>query len=874
VNPERWQTIKHLLATAMELPPAQRPDYLDKSCAGDASLRKELEGLLEEEQQINPQFLDESHLAAVVTSVIPEEIEKNAWINRRIGPYRIVALIGAGGMGEVYRATRDDDQYRKDVALKVVRAGQNSSVVISRFRNERQILATLDHPCIARLLDGGTTDDGMPYFVMELIDGQPITEYCDRQKISITGRLKLFSQVCAAVHHAHQHLVIHRDIKPGNILVTAEGVPKLLDFGIAKILDFDSVSGAPEATLTAFRILTPRYASPEQIKGEAMTTASDVYSLGVVLYELLTGQSPYRLSSRTSQEIAQAACNSQPQKPSLAVGKSKVQDDSTSTSQNSDALSALRSSSPEKLHKRLDGDLDNIVLMALRKEPSRRYASVEQFSADIQRHLEHTPVVARKDTLWYRTSKFVSRHRTGVLASAAAVLALLTGFGIALHEARIARIQRARAERRFNDVRQIANSLMFEAHDSIKDLPGTTPARKVLVSGALKYLDSLSQEATGDVSLQRELAASYDRVGDLLGYNGAANLGDLRGALQSYDKALAIRESAAAANPGDAQINGELLSDYFRLSFVLQDAGDYTTALDHLRKALPLAQKLAAAHADPRSQDTLAGVYWLTGHILAANGNDSEAAENFRQAKQIREPMASAAGGNPILRTHLAADYIGLGKTLPSVGDIPGALESSTKGIQILENLSEVDPANATIREYLGEAYSISSPLLQKEGDLDRALTNSRKALRIFGELASADPTNSLARVNLGLAESGVAKIFIQQNKIDEAMSHLRQAIAVFESIKGESRYEIEGQGDAYSTLAAIYVSFADHDQSARKKTEHLHEARGWYQKSLGALRQGLIITPSDTMMRTKSELIAQELAKCDDALGKLQQSN
>jgi serine/threonine protein kinase len=450
---------------ALELPPTQRPAYLDQSCVTDPSLRIEVERLLADQQQVQRQFLDTSHFAAIAAAVLNED--QDFWAGRRVGPYRIVELIGTGGMGEVYRAVRDDDEYRKEVALKVVRAGQDSGLVIGRFKNERQILATLDHSGIARLLDGGTTEDGMPYFVMELINGQPITEYCDQRRLSITERLRIFLDVCAAVQHAHQHLIIHRDIKPGNILVTAQAAPKLIDFGIA--------------TLTSFRILTPLYARPEQIKGEPMTTASDVYSLGVVLFELLTGQCPYRLTTGTPQDIAQAATESEKQRPSLAVLKSHP-GLSASNPANPEDLSALRETSPEKLRKRLSGDLDNIVLMALRKEPSRRYPSVEQFAADIQRHLQNVPVAARKDTLRYRTSKFVRRHKTGVLAFSSATLAVFIGLGIAVHEARIARFERARAERRFNDVRKMANSLMFDAHDSIKDLLGECTRREGILS--------------------------------------------------------------------------------------------------------------------------------------------------------------------------------------------------------------------------------------------------------------------------------------------------------------------------------------------------------------------------------------------------------
>ena len=390
MTPERWQQVKQVLATALELDPVERVSYLDRSYATDASLRGDIAPLLASEERLKDQFLDGTDLAAAAAAVIsPDE---NFWVGRRVGPYKVVEQIGSGGMGEVYRAFRADDQYRKVVALKFVRAGQYSNDVFARFKNERQILAGLDHPNLAKLLDGGTSEEGMPYFVMELIDGQPITEYCNEHDLSIRERLKLFLQVCAGVHYAHQRLIIHRDIKPGNILVTADGIPKLLDFGIAKIVESGD-AGSPDATLTSFRVLTPRYASPEQIKGEAMTIATDVYSLGVVMYELLTGRSPYELVNGSTQEFVQEVCERELPKPSLAV--LRLQEVLQGNLQNESR--AFREISHEKLSRQLRGDIDNIVLMALRKEPSRRYASANDLQEDIRRHLEDIPVRARND---------------------------------------------------------------------------------------------------------------------------------------------------------------------------------------------------------------------------------------------------------------------------------------------------------------------------------------------------------------------------------------------------------------------------------------------------------------------------------------------
>ena len=402
MTPERWKQIAGLFEQALEVPVDERVAFVARNCGEDAEVRGEVESLLESHAQADG-FIDKRSLFFA-----DESDERDSTVlppGQLIERYRIIREIGRGGMGSVYLAERADAQYEKRVALKLIKRGMDTDSVLRHFRNERQILASFDHPNIARLLDGGTTEEGLPYFVMEYVAGAPIDQYCEEHALSMAERLKLFREVCAAVTYAHRHTVIHRDIKPSNIVVTSGGVPKLLDFGIAKILQPGDEAEAL-VTMTGLRLMTPEYASPEQVRGELVSAATDVYSLGVVLYQLLTGHKPYRLKMRTPGEISRAIIEQEPLRPSAAIARS----DGGAKFQNP---------------KLLRGDLDQIVLMALRKEPERRYQSVEQFAEDIRRHLEARPVVARKDTLAYRSAKLIRRNPTLITAATACLLLAL-----------------------------------------------------------------------------------------------------------------------------------------------------------------------------------------------------------------------------------------------------------------------------------------------------------------------------------------------------------------------------------------------------------------------------------------------------------------
>jgi eukaryotic-like serine/threonine-protein kinase len=423
---QRAQRLAELVKSAVECEPEARPAFLDDECRSDPVMRAEIESLLRE-QEGSSEFLETSALHLAAKSFVREGAFR---AGQTIGDYEIISLIGSGGMGEVYLA--EDRQLHRQVALKLVRRGMDSDDIIRHFKREEHLLASLNHQNIAQLYGGGVSVDGVPFFAMEYVEGARLDHYCDEQKLTIPERLRLFRKICSAVSYAHQHLVIHRDIKPANIRVTPEGEPKLLDFGIAKLIDVDSAQSSGQ-TLTLQGVMTPEYASPEQVAGGSITTASDVYSLGVVLYKLLTGQSPYRTKTNRPDEIARAITEQEPERPSTVVLRVGSESNHESPITNHDSRS-------------LRGDLDNIVLMAMRKEPARRYESAAQFSADIQRHLEELPVVARQDTFTYRASKFIRRHRVAVAAAFLILLSLVGGIIATTWQAQAARHEKAKAE--------------------------------------------------------------------------------------------------------------------------------------------------------------------------------------------------------------------------------------------------------------------------------------------------------------------------------------------------------------------------------------------------------------------------------------------
>lgn len=824
-----------MLHEAMQLAPDERSKLLNSIEPG---LRPEIESLLEAHDKAGASFLTPTtpqSLFGKTVAVIEDA---------RIGNYRIIERIGEGGMGEVFRAVRDDDQYSKEVAIKLVRSEQNSSFVLGRFRNERQILASLDHPNIARLLDGGTTQDGRPFFAMEFIAGEPIDEYCDSHHLSITERLKLFLQVCSAVQFAHQRLVIHRDIKPANILVNSDGTPKLLDFGIAKILDVDSAN-QPDRTLTMFRVMTPEYASPEQVKGEPITTATDVYSLGIVLYELLTGLHPYRGQNSTASEIARATSEIEPEKPSTAVRKTVV-----AIAQKPSANGAPQELSIKRA-KHLRGDLDNIVLMALRKESQRRYGSVDQFSEDIRRHLENLPIAARKDTARYRISKFVIRNKAGVAATTAVALILIVALIVTLQEARIAR-------RRFNDVRALANSLIFDVHDSIKDLPGSTPARKLIVDRALQYLNSLAQESSGDLGLQRELATAYERVALVQGHYIQDNLGDTKGSLESYQKALGIREQI---NAKTADWKDRLaLAQAYRHTAEVQRALGYSQNCEaNIKRATAISEKLNTTYpdnvdilremssdyssentldADRKAQAADEAALRMRPDDLSILGNysadlgrigsrleptDPQAALSYYQKQSEISKNLTQKSNAVRYRRELALSYRAIGSVYTDLQDYPHSLEYTTKYLNIMQEIYRADPQNVTLRQSLAIAYANAALDNANVGNIKIALDYSAKAVEIMRKLVLLAPENKGQRHYFAATVEADGTVLMFAREPKAAFDKFQEARGIYQSL-GSSYGGVFDAASASACREKMAEAAASSGET-EKASDYFHQA-------------------------------------------------
>jgi eukaryotic-like serine/threonine-protein kinase len=754
MTPGQWQKVKRLLDDAIELSPTERAAFLHSLSADEPEVRREVESLLRA-HEAQPDFLEPPDICGAANDASSSDTSA-AWLGRVLGSYRLLELIGEGGMGAIFRAVRADGLHDRPVAVKLIRSGLSKEFFLRRFNEERRILASLDHPNIARLLDGGASPEGMPYVVMEFVDGVPIDEFCTRRQLSIRKRLELFRVVCGAVQYAHQNLIVHRDLKPANILVTSDGQPKLLDFGIAKIRDPRQGSEV-ERSLTLLPIMTPDFASPEQVRGAAITTASDIYSLGVILYVLLTGQRPYGSAQRTPHEIMKAVCETTPLKPSGTV----LHDSTTASPEGASAQRTLTADSARReryrLRRALRGDIDSIVLKALRKDARERYATVEQLSEDIRRHLEGLPVKARRGTAGYRLRKFTARHAASVSVAAVVAGVLIASVIVSVREARVARVEAGRAERRFNDVRELAGSLVFDVHDAIRDLPGSTPARKILIDRALKYLDGLSKESGSDRALMRELAAAYERVGEVEGHFLQSNLGDAARSLDSYQKALVLRVRLASGDPHDSRDRLALASCHRRVANQLWATGNIRGARDEIAAAL------AVAGALPQNLDVLteeSAAYNLQAEIfgnteMGGLADPTAALQSVRREEQVVAAMLKLSPDSAEVQHSYQMSILKLGDMLQADGDLQGALASFRQALDVAQRLQQRSPTAKNARQ-VAVAHNHIAVILDLLGDRAGSLSSSRESLEIYRRLLSADPRNEMMQRGVAMAELNV----------------------------------------------------------------------------------------------------------------------
>ena len=772
---ERWQQVKIVLDGALARRTGERTAYLEANCSGDAELREEVESLLASELEIGD-FIEEPIFDLHLNG------EREPTAGHRLDAYRIDREIGRGGMGSVFLAKKAEGDFEGQFALKIIRRGMDTEEVIQRFRAERRILTRLEHPNIARILDGGTTDDGRPYFVMEHVEGRPIDEYCNGEGLSIPARLELFLDVCSAVHFAHQNLIVHRDLKPANILVTRAGVPKLLDFGIAKILDPDKT----EPALTVLgRPMTPQYASPEQLLGKQVTTVSDVYALGVLLYLLLTERSPYGMPPPEGEDLKRAVCEEDPRRPSETViqapaGKGPQGD-------------------PRLLRRQLSGDLDNIVLKAMQKEPQRRYASAEQLAADIRRHLDGLPVLARRDTVAYRAGKFVRRHQWGVGFAAAALMAIIA-FSITVTQLwRQAVRERDRSETISGFLQEL-----FAIPDPSQSRGEQITAREVLDRGT----ERISRDLRKQPELQADLMDTMGRVYRSLGlYEPARKL---------TEESLAIRREILGE---DHLLVAESLQN---LAVLRREMGDEAAAEPLLREALEIQRKHGATDTAlyAKALNDLAALLEEKGDLETAEKLYSESlALKRRLLGSEHEDVARGLNNLGRLR-HRKKDYQGaeqcyrqsLTMRRKLFGEIHPEIANTLNNLAVLyEDEGDLARAEKAYREVLEMRRNLYGDQHPK---VARSLYNLAALLQLRGDARAAEPLYREALsivehnpggndVERGVYLRGLASVFLEQGKVTEAEPLAREALATLREAKAPS-WRV---ADAESVLGGCLVA-------------------------------------------------------------------
>lgn len=819
---EQHRRLKLLVESALELPESERSAFLHRECGGDESFRQQALELLE-------LYRDEDEAPMEVPSE-PEQI----------GPYHLITELGAGGMGVVYLAQREDG-FSRTVALKIIRRGMDTEFFLSRFQQEREILGSLDHPGIVRIVDAGSTEDGRPYLVMDFVDGVRIDTFCEGRPLR--EKVALFIRVCAAVQHAHRNLIVHRDLKPGNILVTPDGQPKLLDFGIAKVLDQED----NEATSATIPIMTRQYASPEQVRAQRVNTSSDVYTLGLILYELLAESRPYDLKDMPVGQAERVVCEIEPPEASSVAPK---------------AVAPL-----------LRGDLDRILLMALRKEPERRYPSVEALAADLEKYLDGRPVSAHRDTFAYRATKFVQRNRTSVFAGSVMALLIILGASSTLWQARIAAKEWARAEReaalakaneaeakrqqelarqaaaaataerdraeqkaeeasrqrglaeaRFRDVRSMAKALLFEIHAVIRNLPGATEARKVLITKSLDTLRDLQREAGGDPSLQAEIAAGYEQLGQLQGAAGDAALGDTQGAFASQTKALEIRQRLAAGNPANVELQRDLAASQLRMAEVQLAMRQPLQALESAQQGMRTYEALTRkSEQDVLSLLGLAASQQLAGQALESAGKLQGAMQAYAEHTRTRQRIQAASPGDLELEAQTAEARDLEARALQIEGRFSEALQIVQRNGEVYRKAYAAHPHSMRAAQNVIQNHRAVAELAERVGDLQRAREHYQQSLSRLQGLVSADARNSRLQEELSSVRNQYASLLVRSGQGAEAIRQFQAAVSAAADLSAKD----PANRAVRATLAAAYrgLGQALYDNHRREDAQEAYGA-------------------------------------------------
>ncbi len=722
--PSDWLELKRELLELLELPETERASLLARLQVTAPQRAVALQRLMAD---AGSDFLETPAWQCVEPPELPRAAPPE-----RVGPWRIEAEIGRGGMGTVYRAVRDDGAFAQTVAIKLIRPELASAQLRRRFESERRILASLDHPNIARLIDAGATAEGAPYLVLEYVAGRPVDSYCDANAFTIEQRLGIFRQICGAVHVAHQKLILHRDIKTANVLIDANGAPKLLDFGIAKLM-VPEVEQREFTMLGFARPLTPQWSSPEQLRGEPLSTAADVYSLGVLLFVLLTGRFPHT-DTGMSPEVFAAAIESAPPAALRVAARGNVP--------------------PGVAIKRLRGDIERIARKALAPDLRERYPTVAVFDADIERLLAGKPVEAHARSFAYRFGKLLLRHRVASSAIAMAVVGLVTATAFSVRQAAIAEHERQRAERRFDDVRRIANVVLFDLNDSLANISGTLSVRQVLVENALRYLDDLARETGREPELLTELAAAYERIAEVQGMPSWPSQGRTGDALASLRRALEMHRRAAAERVGASAPKFAEARVLTNIGSILAARGDSRAAFDAHRQSERVLDAIPAAARDPEWRLMLARVQVATGDTVWELGDIPGAAGHYAIA------LATARQGHALFANDVWIErQIGvveqrLGDAAAAQSHWQAARTHHRASLAVDEALLRRDPGSLELQRDLGTDWSRVGAVAFMSGQHKDALAAHDQALALRTRLALADPTD--ARAQDDAAESHV----------------------------------------------------------------------------------------------------------------------